>query len=89
MKPNVLVKIAAQVSVYFQKAFEQNQINQNLRTFDQGKFGAVLGYHAKYFMALAYNVQAEAEYKVADEKAKGIGRAITVLKITVAKYNEA
>ena len=89
MKPNVLAKIVAQVSVYFQKAFEQSQVNKNVRTFDQGKFAAVLGYQAKYFIALAYNVQAEAEYKVANEKSKGIGKAITVLKITVDKYIEA
>ena len=89
MKPNVLAKIVAQVSVYFQKAFEQSQVNKNVRTFDQGKFAAVLGYQAKYFIALAYNLQAEEEYKVANEKSKGIGKAITVLKITVDKYIEA
>jgi hypothetical protein len=77
------------VSIYFQKAFESNQINQNLRSFDTGKFANVLGYHAKYFFAMAYFQLAEAEYKEADKKAKGIGRAATYLKITVAKFDEA
>lgn len=89
MKPEVLSKICAQVSVYFQKAFEQNQINQNLRSFDTGKFANVLGYHAKYFFAMAYFQLAEAEYKAAEKAAKGIGRAATYLKITVAKFDEA
>jgi hypothetical protein len=38
---------------------------------------------------MAWMVLAENEYKVADEKAKGIGRAVTMLKISVAKFDEA
>jgi hypothetical protein len=89
MKPNVLAKIAAQVSVYFQKAFEANQSNQHLRAFDTGKFANILGYHAKYFQAQAYEKLAEGEYKLADEKAKGMGRAVTLLKMTTAQYDQA
>ena len=54
MKPPVCAKIAAQVSIYFQKAFEANQINQQLRQFEGGRFANVLGYHARYFNAQAW-----------------------------------
>jgi hypothetical protein len=54
MAPSVLAKIAAQVSTYFEKAFENNQVNPQLRSFDNRKFANVLGYHSKYFMAQAY-----------------------------------
>ena len=89
MKPAVLAKIAAQVSIYFQKAHEANQVNDKLRAFEQGKFANVLGYHAKYFSAQAFFQLAEAEYKTADTKAKGMGRAVTMLKITSARFAEA
>jgi len=75
--------------LYFQKAFEYNQINQALRSFDTGKFANILGYHARYFSALAFWQLAEAEYKLSDKNAKGIGRAVTYLKITVGKFDEA
>ena len=51
MNAGVLSKIAAQVSTYFEKAFENNQVNPNLRSFDNRRFAGVLGYHARYFMA--------------------------------------
>ena len=46
MNAGVLSKIAAQVSIYFGKAFEANQVNPNLRSFDNRKFANVLGYHS-------------------------------------------
>ena len=54
MNPGVLSKVSAQVAIYFEKAFEANQINPNLRSFDNRKFANVLGYHSKYFKAMAY-----------------------------------
>ena len=51
MAPRILAKVAAQVSIYFQKAFECNQVNQQLRAYQGGSFANVLGYHSKYFMA--------------------------------------
>lgn len=54
MNASVLAKVAAQVAIYFEKAFENNQINPDLRNFDSRKFANVLGYHARYFMAQSY-----------------------------------
>jgi len=51
MNPAVLAKIAAQVSIYFDKAFQSNQVNPDLRSFDSRKFANVMGYHSKYFTA--------------------------------------
>jgi len=60
-----LAEVAAQVSVYFQKAFESNQVNIGLRQYDNGKFANILGYHARYFMALAYWQLAQGKYNAA------------------------
>ena len=49
MNANVLAKIAAQVSLYFQKAFDNNQVNPNLRSYDNRRYAGVLAYHARYF----------------------------------------
>jgi hypothetical protein len=42
MKPNVLAKIAMQVSEYFKKAYDLSQTNQALKAFDNGKFASIL-----------------------------------------------
>ena len=34
MKPPILSKIAAQISIYFEKAYNANQINVQLRSFE-------------------------------------------------------
>jgi len=54
MNPTVLAKVASQVSIYFEKAFEANQVNPTLRAFDNRRFANVLGYHSRYFYAMAY-----------------------------------
>ena len=54
MKPEMLSKICAQISVYFQKAYEANQVNPGLRAFENGNFANVLGYHSKYYLAMSY-----------------------------------
>ncbi len=52
-------------------------------------FGNVLGYHAKYYMALAYYQLAEAQVAFTNEKAKECGKSAAMLKIAVAKFEEA
>lgn len=89
MKPMVLAKIAAQCSVYFGKAFEANQSNQSLRQHETGRFANVMGYHARYFAAMSYWNIAEAEFKTADAKAKGMGKAAAMLRVAVNKIEEA
>ena len=51
MNANVLSKVAAQVAIYFEKAYEQNQTNNDLRNFQNRQFANVLAYHSKYFNA--------------------------------------
>lgn len=48
-----------------------------------------MGYHAKYFNALAFWHMAENSYKTAEDKAKGMGEALGQLRICVIKYEEA
>lgn len=52
-------------------------------------FANVLGYHAKYYMALAYMQLAEGQVAFTNEKAKECGKCVTMLKTTVAKFEEA
>lgn len=89
MKPATLAKICAQIAIYFQKAFESNQINPTLRAHENGHFANVLGYHSKYYMAMAYLQLAEGQVAFVDDKAKECGKCVTMLKMTVAKFDEA
>lgn len=84
-----LAEVAAQVAVYFQKAFDGNQVNQGLRQFEQGKFANILGYHAKYFHALAYWQLAQAKYAEAKTKAKGMGIAVAYCQAAVQHFQAA
>ena len=86
MKPPVLSKIAAQVSIYFQKAYEANQINVQLRSFEGGNFANVLGYHARYFEAQSWFQLARAAYIEADESCKGMPRAGGLLAMSASKF---
>ena len=49
MNSGVLSKVSAQVALYFEKAFENCQVNPQLRGFDNRRVSNVLGYHSKYF----------------------------------------
>jgi len=89
MKKNVLAKICAQIAVYFQKSFEANQVNPALRGFDTGHFANVLGYHSKYYMAMAYFMLAEGAVDHTNDKANQCGKAVSMLKIAVLKFNDA
>ena len=88
MKPVTLAKICSQISIYFQKAFEANQINPALRQYENGAFANVLGYHAKYYMAMAYLQLADGQVAFVNEKSKECGKAVAMLKVTVAKFDE-
>lgn len=89
MKSVTLAKICAQIGIYFQKAFESNQINPNLRAYDNGNFANVLGYHAKYYHAMAYLQLADGQIAFVEDKAKECGKAVAMLKVTVAKFDDA
>jgi len=54
MKAQLLSQIAMQCAVYFNEAYEKNQMSLVLRQFDQGQFMHKLGYHGKYFEAIAF-----------------------------------
>lgn len=75
--------------MYFQKAFESNQINPTLRAHETGHFANILGYHSKYYMAMAYLQLAEGQVAIVDAKSKGCGQCVTMLKQTVIKFDEA
>lgn len=83
MNAAVLSKIAAQVAIYFQKAFDNNQVNPTLRSHDSRKFANVMGYHAKYFMAQAYWHLGSTQYKAAEDEGKGMNKAVAYLTVCV------
>ena len=89
MNAGVLSKVAAQVSIYFEKAFEANQVNPNLRNFDNKKIANVLGYHSKYFKAMAYWNLGQFQYKEASDKGKGMNLAVAYLTISVETFQNA
>lgn len=89
MKPVTLAKICAQTAIYFQKAFEANQVNPNLRAYYNGMFSNVLGYHAKYYAAMAYNLLADSQIAFVLDKAKECGKAVGMIRLAVAKFDEA
>lgn len=67
MAAAVLSKIAAQVSLYFDKAFQANQVSSDLRSFDNRKFANVMGYHSKYFQAQSYWMLGSSLFKQAND----------------------
>ena len=77
------------MAIYFQKAFECNQVNSQLRAFQNGNFANVLGYHSKYFMAQAYWNLAKAAYEAADKAGKGMNQAAAYGAICIQKFEEA
>jgi len=54
MKPEILSKIALQISVYFREAYALSQANRVLKAFSRGQFAGVMHYHDKYFEASAW-----------------------------------
>lgn len=89
MKPNVLAKIAMQVSEYFKKAYDLSQTNIALKQYDGGKFANILQYHSIYFGAMAYFVMAQDEFKQANEKSQGMGKVVGYFKKTAAEFDRA
>jgi hypothetical protein len=89
MKPNVLAKIAMQVAEYFKKAYDLSQTNQALKAYDGGKFVNIMQYHSIYFAAMAYFVVAQDEFKTANEKSQGMGKAVAYFKRASAEFERA
>jgi len=89
MAPTVLSKIAAQVAIYFEKAFECNQVNPNLRSFDNRKMANVLGYHSKYFAAMSYWQLGSTQFVKAGDDGKGMNLAVAYLTQCVEKFTDA
>jgi hypothetical protein len=46
----------------------------------------VLGYHSKYYSALAWALLAEAQAEFVDKNSKECGKAVTICKVTMAKF---
>ena len=89
MPPTILSKVAAQVSIYFQKAHDNNQTNSSLRAHESGKFANVLGYHSRYFLAQAYWVLGQQAFTQAGDAGKGMNMAVAYLTVAVEKFTEA
>ncbi len=64
-------------------------MNRVLIDYNNKQFGNKLGYFSKYWMAISYQYLSEAACKQVYETQRGWGNAITLLKITVGKFNEA
>ena len=48
-----------------------------------------MNYHSMYFSGMAYYVLAMDEYKTASDKAQGMGKVVTLFKITTAMFDKA
>jgi len=89
MAAPVLSKVAAQVSIYFEKAFEANQVSPNLRSFDNRKMANVLGYHSRYFGAMAYWQLGSTQFEKAGTEGRGMNLAVAYLTLCVEKFTDA
>lgn len=75
MKPEVLSKIALQISYYFKEAYSLSQTNRILKAFSQGQFAGVMLYHQKYFEASAWQVLGVHRFQEAKDLGKDMGHA--------------
>ena len=64
-------------------------MNAALRSFNDSKYGNTLGYQSKFYSALSYKLHAEATRQEVINSNQGCGRLVTLLKLTVSKFNEA
>lgn len=64
-------------------------MSASLRGYDNSTFGNQLGFNFKFYAAMSYNYLSEAQLNYVRENNRGQGKAITLLKITVGKFNEA
>ena len=56
--------------------------------FENQHFGNVLGYHAKYYNAMAWALFAENQAEFVDKNNKECGKCVTMCKIAVAKFEQ-
>ena len=54
--PELLSKVALQISEYFKKAYDYSQMNTAIKAHDKGRFAGILEYHDKYFEGSAWLV---------------------------------
>lgn len=89
MKAGVLAKISMQVSEYFSKAYDLSQTNESLKAYDGKKFANIMLYHSIYFAGMSYYVLAQDEFKIANEKSAGMGKAVSLFKKAAAEFDRA
>lgn len=73
--PEILSKVALQISTYFKRAFEMSQTNRAIKKFDMGKFAGVLDYHDRYFEASGWLVLGINRFQKAKDEGKDMGIA--------------
>lgn len=75
MKPEVLSKVALQISFYFKEAYSFSQTNRVLKAFQQGQFAGILLYHQRYFEASAWQVLGVHRFQEAKDQGRDMGHA--------------
>jgi len=73
--PEILSKIALQISQYFKRAYEMSQTNRAVKKFDNGRFAGVLDYHDRYFEGSAWLVLGIHRFSKAKEDGRDMGIA--------------
>lgn len=73
--PELLSKVALQISEYFKKAYDYSQMNRAIKAFDRGRFAGILEYHDKYFEGSAWLVLGINRFQVAKDQGKDMGIA--------------
>jgi hypothetical protein len=83
----MLSKIALQISIYFEKAFEMSQCNRAIKKFQNGQFSGVLEYHSKYFEASAWLVLGINRFQIAKEAGAKMGEAAGTANHALSLFN--
>jgi len=63
-------------------------VNPHLRAFENTHFANVLGYHAKYYNAMAWMQMAEAQVELTNKNSRDCGKCVGMLKGATKKFEE-
>ena len=78
--PEILSKVALQISNYFREAYSFSQMNRASKSFNKGQFANIMAYHDKYFSASAWLVLGISRFQKAKDEGHDMGVAAGTAK---------